>query len=155
MANKTDNKKNIKQAVRFCIVGLFNTIVDYGIFYILISIAGLHKSIAQVFSTAVAMCGSYLINRYWTFGKSGHGNAIEITKFVIINIVSMLTVMVFTHLFYDILHIENVANSALVILNINLYIQGDGAVMLCKAAASLFSIIVNFLGNKLWVFKDK
>lgn len=150
-----ESKKTIFQAVRFGIVGFFNTLVDYGFFYVFLAFANLHKSVAQVLATALAMCGSYLINRSWTFKKTGHGNFGEIIKFLTVNIFSMLVVIFFTHLFYDILHIENLFNGLIASFNVNYVITGDLAVMVSKACASVFSIILNFIGNKFWVFRAK
>lgn len=151
MQQKSDN---IKQVIRFGVVGVINTLVDYGVFYFLISLVNLHKGPAQVFATAVAMCGSFLLNRHWTFHCDGKGNIKEITKFIVTNIVSMLTVIVFTYLFYDMLHAERVVNAILSSRNISFVLQDDNAVMFCKLLASVFSIVVNFIGNKFWVFKD-
>lgn len=152
---KSKTKKSFKQMVRFGIVGVFNTLIDYGSFYVFLAIAGLHKSISQVFATAVAMCGSYILNKHWTFGKEGRGNAAEIAKFVVVNIASLLATIFFTHLFYDILHIENTINNCLGRVGVSYIISGDLAIMLCKVCASVFSLIINFLGNKFWVFKAK
>lgn len=152
---KIANKRSLRQAVRFCVVGLFNTIVDYGLFYIFISWANIHKSVAQILSTSVAMCGSYLINRCWTFGKEGRGNFGEIVRFLTINILAMFSVIALTHLFYDILHIESLANSVLRSAGIDFTFMGDAAIMLCKVAASVFSLMINFFGNKFWVFREK
>lgn len=150
---KQINKQGVKQAVRFCVVGFFNTLVDYGLFFVFISFVNLHKSIAQVFSTSVAMCGSYLINRYWTFGQSGRGNFGEIVKFLTINLLAMFSVILFTHLFYDIWHLENLVNAALRAAGSAFAAEGDIAILLCKAAASCFSLMINFFGNKFWVFR--
>ena len=152
---KNKTKRSLKQIVRFGIVGVFNTLVDYGFFYVFLSFAGLHKSIAQVFATAIAMCGSYLLNKHWTFGKEGRGNAVEIAKFLTVNIASMLTAIFFTHLFYDIFHIENIVNNCLGTMGVRYIISGDLAIMVCKVCASVFSLVMNFLGNKFWVFKAK
>ena len=150
-----DTKTSIKQAVRFGVVGALNTLVDYGLFYIFISMINLHKSAAQVFATAAAMCCSFFLNRRWTFEKGGRGSTSEIVKFLIVNFVSMVTVIVLTHLFYDIWHVERLVNGALHIVGVGVTIQGDGAIMLCKVLASVFSLLINFFGNKLWVFSGK
>lgn len=150
-----ESKKTIFQAVRFGAVGVLNTLVDYCFFYVFFAFANIHKSVAQVLATAFAMCGSYLINRRWTFKRTGHGNFNEIIKFLSVNIFSMLVVIFFTHLFYDICHIENMFNGLLENMSVNYVIAGDIAVMVSKACASVFSIIVNFIGNKFWVFSAK
>ena len=151
----SESKKTFIQAVRFGIVGVFNTVVDYGFFYIFLAFANFHKSVSQVLATGIAMCGSYLVNRKWTFKRTGHGNFSEIVKFLAVNILSMLVVIFFTHLFYDILHIENLFNAGLDAMGVKYVIIDDMAVMVSKACASVFSIILNFFGNKFWVFNSK
>ncbi len=147
-------KTGVLQVVRFGIVGAVNTLLDYGLFYLLISATNLHKSFAQVFATGVAMCFSFLANRHWTFGKSGRGSTREIVKFFVVNVVAMLTVIGLTHLFYDIWHVERLVNSALYAMGGTYAFHGDGAIMLAKLISSVFSVVINFLGNKLWVFSD-
>ena len=153
--NWNNTKTSVKQAVRFGAVGALNTLVDYGLFYIFISTLHLHKSAAQVLATAAAMCCSFFLNRRWTFEKGGRGSTLEIVKFLVVNLVSMVTVIVLTHLFYDIWHVERLVNSALRAVGIGVTVQGDGAIMTSKVLASVFSVVINFLGNKLWVFSGK
>ena len=148
-----NERKSVMQLIRFGLVGICNTAVDYGIFYILISFVHLHKGVAQMIATAIAMCGSFLINRYWTFHKTGHSTAGEIVRFVLTNAVAMLVTIVFTHLFYDILHAERAVNNVLFILDISYVLEGNMAVMFCKLLSNVFSVAVNFIGNKFWVFK--
>ena len=146
---------SIRQMIRFAVVGCANTAVDYVVFYLMISFVHLHKSIAQVFATGVAMCGSFLLNRRWTFEKTGRGKTSELIKFVCVNIVAMLTAIAFTHLFYDILHVEQAGNQLLAAMRLPYTLQGNAAVMFAKIIASVFSVAVNFLGNKFWVFRTK
>ena len=146
-------KESIKQAVKFGTVGIFNTLVDYGVFYIFIALLHVDKSISQVFATAVAMCGSYLINRRWTFGEKGKGQKRQIAKFVATNIVSMLCTIIFMSFFHDVLKLHLVANSLLEAIRAPFVLNEDMAVMLCKILASCLSIVINFIGNKFWVFK--
>lgn len=148
---KKSSNKSIKQMFKFGATGVLNTFVDYGVFYILISCVNLHKSIAQVISTALAMSGSFFINKYWTFQKGGHGKFSEIVKFITVNIIAMLSVILFTHIFYDIWHIERLFHALLPVTNIN----DDVDIMICKILSSGLSLIINFFGNKLWVFKSK
>ena len=150
-----NKKKNIRQILRFSIVGFFNTFVDYSVFYILLSAMHFNKSVAQIFATAIAMSGSYLINRYWTFQKHGKGSIGEIIRFVIINIIAMLSVIITLHLFYDLWHIEQMANHILAAAGVSFVLSGNGAIMFCKLCSSVISFFVNFLGNKFWVFRKK
>ena len=148
-------QKALIQMIRFGLVGVCNTAVDYGVFYILISFAHLHKGFAQMIATAIAMCGSFLINRYWTFRKTGRGTAGEVVRFILTNAASMLTTIAFTYLFYDILHAERAANSMLSLMGTSYVLEGNMAVMFCKLLSTVFSLAVNFIGNKFWVFGSR
>ena len=152
---KTKSKESFVQVIRFGIVGLFNTLVDYVIFYLLLSFLHLNKGMAQVLATGTAMCGSFLINRRWTFGKHGKGNLSEIVKFLVTNLVAMATVIALTYLFYDVLHAERAGIAVLFALGSAFTLRGNLAVMFCKVLASFFSVAINFLGNKFWVFQSK
>ena len=148
-------KESIKQALKFGTVGVFNTLVDYGVFYVFIAFLHTDKSIAQVFATAIAMCGSYFINKRWTFGEKGKGQKRQIVKFVITNIVSMLSTIVFMSLLHDAMKIHLLANSVLTGMSVPFVLSDDMGVMLCKIIASVLSMVINFLGNKFWVFGKK
>ncbi len=150
-----EKRKGIVQVIKFGCVGAFNTVVDYSVFYLFLSLFSVHKSIAQVIASGVAMVGSYVLNRHWTFEKHGAGTAKELAKFITVNILSMVTVILVMHLTYDFWHIENYANWALSHLHIHFVLSGNKAIMFCKFCSSVFSVVVNFLGNKFWVFRAK
>ncbi|MBQ3181185.1 MAG: GtrA family protein [Clostridia bacterium] len=148
------SKESIKQAAKFSLVGVFNTAVDYGVFYVMLAFFNVDKSISQIFATAVAMCGSYIINKYWTFSQKGKSNT-QIVKFILTNIVSMSCTIVFMNIFHDFLHIHEWANSLINIVGISYRLDGDVSVIFCKIVASFLSLVINFLGNKFWVFAKK
>lgn len=148
-------KESIKQALKFSLVGVFNTAVDYGVFYVMLSIFNVDKSISQIFATAVAMCGSYIINKYWTFKERGKQNTVQIVKFIVTNIISMCATIIFMNIFHDALHIHEWTNSILGIMGMSYRLKGDIGVMFCKIVASCISLVINFLGNKFWVFKSR
>ncbi|MBQ4518955.1 MAG: GtrA family protein [Clostridia bacterium] len=146
-------KKDVLQAGKFALVGVVNTLLDYVLFFVFFSLCGLDKNIAQILATAIAMTNSYLVNRYWTFQKTGAVKGQEIVRFVAVNILSLLTTLLFLNLFYDWLALHKLANELLSLLGIPLVLEGDWAVMFCKVLVMPFSLGVNFLGNRLWVFK--
>lgn len=145
-------RKNIGQAIKFCTVGFFNTLIDYGVFYLLIAFLNADKSIAQIFATAVAMCGSYIGNKKWTFGEKGKTTKKHIVRFLVTNLISMCSTIVFMTLFHDVIHIHLWANGILNALKIPYILDGNIGVLFCKVLASCISLIINFFGNKFWVF---
>lgn len=148
------DKESVKQAAKFSLVGIFNTLVDYGVFYVALAFLNLDKSIAQIFATVVAMCGSYIINKHWTFKSDGNTKS-QIAKFILTNIVSMSCTIIFMSVFYDYFKIHEWANWLLTVFKTGYKLNQDLSVMLCKIAASMFSLVINFLGNKFWVFNKK
>jgi len=146
-------KKDVLQASKFTLVGILNTLLDYVLFFVFFSLCGFGVNIAQILATAVAMTNSYLINRYWTFQKTGGVKGQEIVRFIVVNILSLLTTLLCLNLFYDWLSLYKIANNLFAWLGIPFILEGDLAVLFCKVLAMPFSLTVNFLGNRLWVFK--
>ena len=61
------------QAVRFLVVGLLNTVVDLGVFYLLTLIPGMPDIAAKTISYILGICNSFVWNKLWTFGAKGSG----------------------------------------------------------------------------------
>lgn len=59
------------QAVRFVIVGMVNTVVDMGIFFLLGLMPGMSMVAAKFISYNLGTANSFVLNKYWTFG-AGH-----------------------------------------------------------------------------------
>ena len=147
--------KSFIQVIKFVAIGILNTAVDYLLFALFFSVCNIDKNISQVFATTVAMTNSYIMNRYFTFNCSGAVKFNEMWKFIIVNLVSMSVTILLLNVFYDWWHVENAANSIIAALGIDFILKGDMAVLFCKLCAVPFSLCVNFLGNKLWVFGSK
>ena len=152
---QTDKKGNFVQLIKFALIGVLNTALDYILFFIFFSLLHIDKNVAQVLATGIAMTNSYLFNRYWTFGKKGRVQANEMWKFIVVNLLSMGVTILCLNLFYDVFHFEHVANLLLSYTALSFRLVGDSAVMFCKLLAMPFSLAVNFLGNRLWVFRKK
>jgi putative flippase GtrA len=54
------------QAVRFVVVGLVNTVVDLGAFYLLGLIPGMSEVAAKAISYNLGTVNGFLLNKYWT-----------------------------------------------------------------------------------------
>lgn len=149
------DKKNIIQILKFGIIGVLNTLLDFLMFFVFFNLVGINKNVAQVFSTAIAMTHSYLWNRYWTFGQKGGVRVSEMWKFIVVNLVSMGVNIVCLNLFYDVLHLEFLANWALGAVGLGWTLNDKMSVFFCKILAVPFVLAVNYLGNRVWVFRKK
>lgn len=140
----------VKQGLRFIVVGVANTAVDFAVLNALIYAFGLDRedSLFIVFKTIafiVAAVNSFLLNKNWVFEEkiltTGKRLRMQVYKFLsvstasmIINIAISYAAFALTHRLYPELSTQIIANlSALV---------GTAAVF-----------ISNFFGYKLFVFK--
>ena len=109
-----------------------NTAVDFAIFVLLTTVFGLHHMISQVISYSCGIVNSYLWNKFWTFKKKQPFSSSEALKFLIVNIISLGVSLFFLYIFRD---------------------KVGLSVLVSKVIATMFSLVVNFAGNKFWVFK--
>ncbi len=125
------------QAVRFVIVGVLNTLVDLGAFYLLSLIPGMPHEVAKAMSYFLGICNSFVWNKYWTFGarRSERGRR-EFALFFLVNLPPLaVNVVVFTIL--------------------GIWIDsGTIWVRMAKAfAAAVVSVTWNFMGSRYFAFR--
>lgn len=82
----------IRQAIKFVLVGILNTLVDLGVLNILILISGISSglgySLFKGVSFTAAVINSYFLNKFWTFKGLGAGKAKkEFAQFLIVSII--------------------------------------------------------------------
>ena len=125
-----NNKHTSIQFLRFCTVGAGNTAVDFTTFFLL-TLAGVPYLLAQVFSYSAGMVNSFFVNRKWTFGVARKTNVSEIVKFIIVNGLSLLVSFGLLLILHDVIHLD---------------------LWLDKLVATGGSMVVNYMGSRLWVF---
>jgi len=124
------DRQKALQFIRFCTVGLGNTAVDLIAFFIL-NFGGTPYLQAQLISYSIGVLNSFVFNRRWTFRAAGKVNVSEIVKFIIVNGFSLLITSGLIFILHDAYHV-------------NLWIS--------KILATAAGIIVNYIGNRFWVF---
>lgn len=129
-----DFGKNIIQFIKFNVVGVLNTLVDFGV-YTLLTFLGLNNMIAQCISYTCGMLNSYLFNTLWTFKTEKQRTPSEFVKFVCVNLVSLAASLGMLYICKNWFMIDN--NT------------------LSKLIATPVSMAMNFIGNKLFVFYKK
>ena len=126
------SKKDITQFIKFGLVGVMNTLVDF-LVYQLLAYFGLHYAIAQCISYSCGLLNSYFFNSRWTFGQGKKYSKREFIRFLAVNLLSLGLSILLLRLCYETLGIES-----------NL---------IAKGLVTVIVMIINFLGNKLFVFK--
>ena len=119
--------------IRFSIVGVGNTLVNWITFFIL-NAFGVYYIISNIIAYIIATINSYIWNSLWVF-KYGQGLNINTSvKFFILNLVGLTVNTTIMYILVD-------------ILNFNKFIA--------LVIASVFVLIMNYTINKLWVFKEE
>lgn len=77
--------KSNSQKLRFVVVGGINTAIDFGIFFTL-SFFGLSVVAANIASTSVAFCFSFVANRKFTFKSTSSDVKRQIVLFMLITL---------------------------------------------------------------------
>lgn len=138
----TKKSGGIIQFIKFGVVGISNTAVDWIVYFVIVHFFVTTISfepIAKAISFLVAVLNSYLWNTVWTFnkeykkagGKNGAGTKIFIKFFVISLLGWGLNYLTFKYTRF----------------NLN---QGQ---IISLVAASAAATLLNFFGNKLWTYK--
>ena len=143
----SDYVKTGGQFARFVVVGLINTAIDYGILFVLSKITGVTGGTRiiplNVISFSIATTNSYFLNKYWSFGDKSEGD--QGKKLSLFLIVSFIGVII------------NTSIVTLFTKSIDPMFGLEPRVWLFvgKILATGISLIWNFIGYKLFVFKTR
>jgi putative flippase GtrA len=120
------------QFIKFSIIGGLNTLVHYCIFIILFRMFKVDMIVASTSGYLVGILNSFLLNRSWTFKVQGSGCSKDFIRFLFVNSAALIT---------NIVVLKLLAEKLLIIPEIS------------QLGAILFSLVVNFTGNKWWTFR--
>jgi putative flippase GtrA len=137
-----DRRKTLIEFIKFGIVGVMNTGVDFLVFTLLLW-AGMHYLAAQPLSYGAGTLNSYIVNKLWTFrvrsspsagSRYKHGIKAEFIRFLLLNLATLLLSITLLYLLKDGLGIQALA---------------------AKLLVTAVTVVVNYAGSKLWVFRPK
>ena len=138
-------KRGLWQVIKFGLVGLSNTAVDFGIFILLTRLfdvtEGIGIAVINVIAFSFAVTNSYLWNKYWTFkqkGKEQLGG--EISKFLFVSVVGVVlnTIVVYV---------------GTTLLDPSFDLSEANWSLVWKVVATGVVLSWNFIGYKFWAFK--
>ncbi len=144
-------KTEIIKLIKFSLVGVLNTLVDNLIFAGLL-VLGLNRNVSKIISYSAATLHSYIWNKHWTFQNKEKKHGQLLSKFVVVNLISLGASLVVLNIF------SHFGSWLLISLLGHLHLQVDlmktSEILANLIVAGPVSILVNFLGNRLWVFRD-
>jgi len=151
MAHNEETKKTIRQMVKFAIVGVLNTLVDFAVFQSLNLTLGWVYA-AQVAGYTFGVINSYLWNSNWTFREHRTRSIREMAMFLLVNLASLGVSLGMIWLLREVIGVSNEWVALWMPKALAGFIKGD---TVCKLIATVFAIAVNYLGNRLFVFRRK
>ncbi|MEC0369746.1 GtrA family protein [Paenibacillus chibensis] len=120
----------LKRFIRFGIVGVSNTLVDFIVFFLVHSLLG--SIVGQIVSYAAGMLNSYILNRRWTFGQKHARDYGQMLRFIAVNAVIA-------------------AGTALLLSLMDKHLPLVAAKLLVTAAG----VFINYFVSRTWVFRPK
>jgi len=123
----------MKKFIKFCLVGVSNTLIDYGIYFLLTRGFSLHYLLANFFSFSLAATWSFFWNKYWTFKNYQRGIFSQYLKFFLVSLGGLFWSSLFLYFFVQILNLYDLISKILVIIIV---------------------VFWNFFLNKYWTFTD-
>ena len=138
-------KKVLAEIIRFGIIGVLATFVDWGIFRILSRYLGVYYILSSIFSFSVSVIFNYLFSRAWVFHVTEKQNLVrEFVLFMITSIIGLGINTLVLWLCVEWLFVQ------LTFLSV---IPNDILELLGKAVATFVVMIWNYLIRKFLVFK--
>ena len=127
--------------LKFCVVGVSGTIVDFGVYALLTRVAGLYYLYATAISVFLAILNNFLFNKYWTFKKGSSGKTgTEYAKFFTVSLINYFLNIGIVYAIVELTSAEAVF--------------GRNEDFFAKVVAIAVVLLSNYLGNKFWTFKE-
>lgn len=124
--------EDIKRFVKFGIVGVLNTIINWVIF-IALNKLGVYYILSNIIAYSLSTLNSYICNSKWVFNHNGENVRKTTIKFIVLNFIGLILNTTILYVLVDIVGLYKI---------ISLIIT------------TLIVMILNYFINKLWVFKN-
>ena len=118
--------------IKFGIIGISNTLINWIIFFLL-NLVEVNYILANIIAYSLATINSYIWNSKWVF-KYNNEKLVSSLKFIIVNLVGLILNTIILFILVDMFNINKIIS----------LVMATGVVM-----------IINYISNRLWVFKQK
>ncbi|MFZ1155686.1 MAG: GtrA family protein [Solirubrobacteraceae bacterium] len=125
---------NWLQLVRFALVGGTGFVLNLLVYALCVHALSVPYQAAAVMAWLVAVLNNFVLNRHWTFDASAGRIHFQAIRFFLVSLVAFAFGLVLLTLLVE---------------------QGGVAKVPAQALAVAASTPLNFLGNKLWSFRDR
>ncbi len=132
---KIPNFRITQEFLKFSVVGAMNTIIHLLVLYVLTEFFSIWYILSSLFAFLVAVTNSFILNTLWTFRKDiRYKTTKKYSKFFIVSITAAISNLFFLYVFTEFIGLWY---------------------MISQLIAIAITLMINFIGNKLWTFKDE
>ena len=150
-----ENRGEVIRFLKFMVVGMIGTIVDFGTLYVLHPVLGLHIVPANTISFTAAVLSNFTWNRYWTYPDSRTKPIrTQLLQFVVVNLVGWaINTGLLLLLRAPYVALAGTAAPSLGLSSDPNLIYKVGY-NLAKATATAVVLFWNFFVNRFWTYSD-
>ena len=152
-----ERRQDVVRFLKFSVVGVIGTAIDFGIFNLLHNILGWNRVLSNTCSVTTAIVNNYLWNLYWVYPETrGRQNAKKFVQFVVVSISAwaLNTGILWSSerwLFGTRGLFSGLVGSAAQMLGAEHEVLSSNA---AKVLATGIVLFWNFFANRLWTFRD-
>ena len=121
------------KAAKFAVVGVVNTLIDYGVFALLAQVLFVNVYLAQVISYSCGILNSYIWNRSWTFRSENRFFGPTLVLFLALNLCML-----------------GISTAVLAF-----FLKIGFSKLIAKGCTVAVTMVISFVVNRLWVFKPQ
>lgn len=129
--NNFCKRTELWKVVKFGLVGISNTLISYASYWVLLKFT-VPWQMASPTSYALGMLNSYLLNKIWTFCDTSKTEIRKVLFFILVNLLAWGSGYLALAFFINLIKMSP---------------------EWAQIPAMLFSLVVNYLGNRFFVFK--
>ena len=131
---------SLAQFVKFSLVGVSGTIIDFGIYTLLTRALSMFYVYATGISVFLAIINNFFLNKHWTFRRGQSGIAkVEYGKFFTVSVANYLVNLGITYYIVEFTSADD--------------IFGNYDDYFAKVIAIVVILFSNFFANKYWTFR--
>ena len=152
-----ERRQDVVRFLKFSVVGVIGTAIDFGIFNLLHNILGWNRVLSNTCSVTTAIVNNYLWNLYWVYPETrGRQNAKKFVQFVVVSISAwaLNTGILWSSerwLFGTRGLFSGLVGSAAQMLGAEHEVLSSNT---AKVLATGIVLFWNFFANRLWTFRD-
>jgi putative flippase GtrA len=139
----------MRRFLKFALVGLSGSVVDFGVFNLLSSLLGVNSTLSQAVSFTLAVLNNFIWNRLWTYPETRKSSLLKpLIQFGVVNVIGLgIRTLLFT-----LIEPQMIKLSAIVLpIFQKPELIGHN---LTLALLILIVMLWNYFANRYWTFKE-